>query len=225
MTTRNIDDHLSIVDMCSRTARFSRPQSARYVLQASTSLSMSPGWIDVAQHGELVIYCYCYDDDDKSNTFWGKRYDSYNQVWKPTPHSPWSWSRPQLAMLGEFIYAFGGRSRDNACQTTDSVARLHPNVGVWEDLPPMLDCRADAGSAVLDGRLYVFGGSMEVRLGVMHVHNSAECFYPASNEWHRLPTMLQPRHRPRGVVVIDSLVYIVDGIDYDDFALLMMALI
>ena len=57
---------------------------------------------------------------------------------------------------------------------------------------------------------------MDVRLGVMHVHNSAECYCPSSNERHMLLAMLQPRQGPRGVVVIDNLVYIVDGIDYDE---------
>ena len=48
----------------------------------------------------------------------------------------------------------------------------------------------------------------------MHVLNSVECYCPLLDEWHMMPSMLQPR-KPQGVVAIGDSFYIIDGVDYD----------
>ena len=126
MPRRSIEEFLSIGDVFFLIARFAGPQTARYVLQASKSLTLSPEWIDVAQHGELFIYCSHFSTN--SEIVWKERYDSYNQVWKAMPDTPWAWREPHLAVLGEFIYAFGGSDREAA--STDAVVRLHLHDGV-----------------------------------------------------------------------------------------------
>ena len=45
--------------------------------------------------------------------------------------------------------------------------------------------------------------------------NSVEYYCPSSDEWHIMPSMIQPRISPRGVVAVNEQFYIVDGVDYD----------
>ena len=84
MPRRSIEEFLSIGDACSRIARSAGPQTARNVLQASKALTKNSEWIDVAQHGELLIYCRRFgfnSEEERYDSYdllpaWGERYDS-----------------------------------------------------------------------------------------------------------------------------------------------------
>ncbi len=53
--------------------------------------------------------------------------------------------------------------------------------------------RGGVASAVLDGRLYVFGGEGDAR-SPLGVFAAAEAYDPASDRWEVLPAMRTPRH-------------------------------
>ena len=80
----------------------------------------------------------------------------------------------------------------------------------------MLNPGIGEGSVVFDGRFYILGGYQHTDNRVVaRVLNSVECYSPSPDEWQLLPPMLQPRMNPRGVVVIGTCLFIVDGVDYD----------
>jgi hypothetical protein len=60
------------------------------------------------------------------------------------------------------IYIVGGRT--HSCPHLQDLLSFNPVTGEWSALPPMLVPRSHMGVAVLDGYLYVVGGSNRHRM-------------------------------------------------------------
>ena len=80
---------------------------------------------------------------------------------------------------------------DKTGQYLNIVERFDPRKTTWENLPPMLARRTNAGGAAIKQRLFVFGG--------LHQHStdrdSCEVFDPATDMWSSIPsqfTLSQP---------------------------------
>ncbi|CAL1138389.1 unnamed protein product [Cladocopium goreaui] len=93
---------------------------------------------------------------------------------------------PAIQEALTWLYVCGGSGHQQ--QVRSSVERLDPSTGHWEALPAMAQRRFGSSSAVLDGCLYVCGGSED-----QQALNSAERFNPARGAWEALPSMLLPR--------------------------------
>lgn len=87
-----------------------------------------------------------------------------------------------------------------------------PGDGFWDSLAPMPDARKGTSSAVVDGKIYVFG---DHRLNAFW--DRTEAYDPQSDEW----TQLAPIPTGRGMAaaaVVDGIIYLIGGNNsYDNY--------
>ena len=122
-------------------------------------------------------------------------------MWEPLPALPFPYNGSLLAVLGTFLYSFGGLDPYTP-RITRSVNRLNMIEGeTWQTRSSMIHCRTDQGLLTNNGKFYVFRGyTSTLSPRIKRVLNSVECYCPSLNEWHTMPPMLQPRKKNRGVV-------------------------
>nr|CDJ86622.1 Kelch repeat type 1 domain containing protein [Haemonchus contortus] len=87
-----------------------------------------------------------------------------------------------VSVLDGCLYAVGGCENTTAL---NSVERIDPRVGIWEEVCPMLTRRWGHGSAVLHGELYVVGGHN----GNSGELGSAEKYDLRANKWTSVADM------------------------------------
>eukprot|EP00808_Paulinella_micropora_P002951 g14699.t1 len=117
------------------------------------------------------------------------------------------------AVLKDNLYVVGGMSSDPS-QTSpgkssklvalSSAVRYIASKRVWEEIPPMSYKRSMPAVAVLNGELYVVGGS--------HSTNQIEKFNPETDTWSLLPPM-KSRREQCAAVVLDERLYVLGGDD------------
>jgi N-acetylneuraminic acid mutarotase len=120
-------------------------------------------------------------------------FDAAAGTW--TPKSPLAQRRffAAGAVLDGRIYVVGGHTN---CDPTDSCFEApltsleiyDPAADRWTAGPPMSDARGNAGAAVLNGKLYVAGGT-----NGLYLYDGAiatvEMFDPQSNGWSRMASL------------------------------------
>ena len=105
---------------------------------------------------------------------------------------------------GSYLYAIGGFD-DQTEQHLNIVERFDPRKNTWENLPPMLERRANAGGAVIKQMLFVFGG--------FHQHSrDSDCVYcevfdPATDMWSIIPSQFT-QSRPTSAVSFKGKIYV-----------------
>eukprot|EP00747_Dinoflagellata_sp_TGD_P167747 gnl/TRDRNA2_/TRDRNA2_192771_c0_seq1.p1 gnl/TRDRNA2_/TRDRNA2_192771_c0~~gnl/TRDRNA2_/TRDRNA2_192771_c0_seq1.p1 ORF type:complete len:344 (+),score=60.64 gnl/TRDRNA2_/TRDRNA2_192771_c0_seq1:67-1032(+) len=84
------------------------------------------------------------------------------------------------SMINDRIYIVGGHNGESPLRTLESFTpgRSISDRGEWTELPPMLARRAYPAAGVLDGKMFVMGGSSDGR-----TLNTVEVFDPESNQW------------------------------------------
>ena len=94
----------------------------------------------------------------------------------------------------------GGMDSDGA--SLSSVEIFDPATNSWRNGPSMAVARDNPGSAVLNGKIYVFGGRTRFAAGgeVTSTPTSVEMFDPATNTWTELPMSDMPTGRRTPVV-------------------------
>jgi PKD repeat protein len=106
------------------------------------------------------------------------RLDPSTGVWYSSPLVAPN-RRPAYALLGDQLYQMGGVA-GGAPSTTD-VYILDLTAGSWSLGPSLLVARGDhSRAAVLDGRIYIVGGSIG---GNQEVLNEMEEYDPATGNW------------------------------------------
>ncbi len=75
--------------------------------------------------------------------------------------------------------------------------------------------RAGAAAAVLDGRLYVFGGEGN-SADATGVFAETESYNPAEDRWNTHPPMHTPRHGT-GAAAVGRTIYVPGGADVEGF--------
>lgn len=113
-------------------------------------------------------------EDGLSNAVY--TYDIVDQTWKALAPKPTAVSEMQAALLGEMIYVPGGLTADG--QPTIVVERFDPRAGKWESAAPLPAPRSAYGMAVLEGKLYLFGG-----WDGKEYQNSLFIYDPTENRW------------------------------------------
>jgi hypothetical protein len=103
----------------------------------------------------------------------------------PTPRS-----RPAVVGLaGKLVVAGGFDLYERSVQTVEAY---DPIAETWTELAPLPTARGDAAAAILNGKMYVLGGSVTASHGIRRPAS-----WTASRSTTRLPTAgRQPRRCP-----------------------------
>ena len=91
-----------------------------------------------------------------------------------------------VAVLNSHLFAIGGCNG----QSLETVEIYSPDKNTWTIIAPMKQWRSDVGTAVVDGLLYIVGGS-----DGMEYLNSMEVFHPQKRKWTSSTSMQTTRKR------------------------------
>ncbi|XP_016660877.1 ring canal kelch homolog isoform X2 [Acyrthosiphon pisum] len=111
-----------------------------------------------------------------------------------------------VGVLGDFIYAVGGR--DGYRNTVDSVEVFDVNIQKWKMVSSMSIERSSVGVGVLNNHLYAVGGIY----GRGYSSKSVEYYDPTLDTWAPVAEMSVCR-QGAGVGVLDGLMYAIGGFD------------
>ena len=109
-----------------------------------------------------------------------------------------------LVVIGGKLYAVGGRFNTFEYNTNE-LDVYDPATNSWKLLKPMPTARSGMAVAVLDEKIFAFGGE---RLG--GTFNQSEVYDPATNTWAVLTPMPMSVHGT-GAVTIGGTIYIPAG--------------
>ncbi len=107
-------------------------------------------------------------------------------------------------VVRDMIYVIGGRLL-NPDHNFDVVEAYDAARDRWSREAPMPQASGAGGSAVLDGKVHVFGG--ESRSATFDLH---EVYDPASNQWSSAAPLPTPRHGI-AVAALNGKIYVIGG--------------
>lgn len=148
-------------------------------------------------------------------TKWFDRFNPVTKEFTGLPDAPHSRDHAQAAVVGDYLYHFGGRQTSHATGdifnlTVAEVDRFNFKTQTWETLPNSANLptpRAGGNTAVVgDFILYIGGESAVQKLA----HNEVEAFNTKTLTWHTLPSLNTGRHSGGATIVSDAL-YAVTG--------------
>jgi len=136
-----------------------------------------------------------------------------NEVFNPSSNEwiarrPMRVAREHLAsgVVGKRFFAVGGRVVRGGGMTNLDVVEMYDVEGdVWSVRSPMPTARSGIAAAVVDGKLYVFGGESAVK-----TFSEVEAYDPESDTWQRVAELPTPRHG-LGVAAVGNKIYTVAG--------------
>lgn len=133
-------------------------------------------------------------------------YDPQTVQWTESIPLPFPREHFNLIALGGKLYAIGGRI-ENYAQNVATVFSLdlHDKNAEWRTLPLMPTPRSGTQAAVLDGKIFLFGGE---KFG--GVYNNTEMFDPVSGRWTELTPMPLGRHGTQAVT-LGNMIFIPGG--------------
>jgi N-acetylneuraminic acid mutarotase len=142
-----------------------------------------------------------------------EEYDIAGNTWRPRAVMPTPRNHHGVAAVGGKIYAIGGRVSSIFITTgsnIDVVEAYDPATDSWSrPLKRMPKPRSGGATGVYNGRIYYVGGETQ-DADMLAAFRSVEAYDPATNQWHILPPMLNPRHGHAGEVLGDRF-YTVSG--------------
>ena len=104
-----------------------------------------------------------------------------------------------LVALSDRLYAVGGRLNTFEFNTNEMDV-YDPAANAWKTAKPMPTARSGMGVAVLDGRIFAFGGER-----LSGTFNQAEGYDPASEAWAELAPMPMSVHGTGAATVGDTI--------------------
>jgi N-acetylneuraminic acid mutarotase len=134
-------------------------------------------------------------------------YDPKTNKWTDSVPLPFPREHFNVLLLNRKLYAIAGRI-GNFSQNLSTILTLDLNQKnpQWEqNLPLMPTARSGTQAAILDGKIFVFGGE---KFG--GVFNNAEMFDPVTERWSELTHMPIGRHGT-GAVVMNNMIFIPAG--------------
>lgn len=126
----------------------------------------------------------------------------------------------QLAASGNFIYAFGGFAYEGstkpAWKSIDVVERYDILKNKWEELAPMPRKRSSNALAIIDSKVYLFGGWDATPKFENDIdgkfHSEVDVFDMATEEWNTLDVELPKKRRAFSAFVRADQIYLLGGI-------------
>jgi N-acetylneuraminic acid mutarotase len=133
-------------------------------------------------------------------------YDPQTDQWTESIPLPFPREHFNLIALSGKLYAIGGRI-ENYAQNVATVFSLdlHDKNAEWRTLPLMPTPRSGTQAAVLDGKIFLFGGE---KFG--GVYNNTEMFDPVSERWTELTPMPLGRHGTQAVT-LGNMIFVPGG--------------
>ena len=125
-------------------------------------------------------------------------FDPATEVWTPASDMPTARNSHAAAVIDGRIYVVGGRQfteQPNGEYASVNIASLEvydPATELWETRSPLPQAAGGISAAVVDGKLYVFGGEQWVP--EQAIIAEAWVYDPALDQWSALPDMETPRH-------------------------------
>ncbi len=109
------------------------------------------------------------------------------------------------------IWVIGGMGNDGV--SLSSVEIFNPATGAWRAGPALTMPRDNPGSAVLGGKIYVFGGRTRFASGGEgpDTPTSVEMFNPATNGWSELMNPMPTGRRAPVVAVLNGKALVIGG--------------
>lgn len=140
-------------------------------------------------------------------------YDPDADTWTVLPSLPGAVAGATAVALNGLLYVMGGY--DASSHALSGVQVYNPTSNAWTTdphagaIPPMLVARHSAASAVLNGRIYVFGGVPDAS---SQPTNEAEVFDPALGAWKAIAPLPLPLALHAAAALAGKL-YVVGGSD------------
>jgi N-acetylneuraminic acid mutarotase len=104
------------------------------------------------------------------------------------------------------IHAIGGRFNSDYSENLALHHIYDPAANRWGEAAPLLKPRSGIAAAVLNGKIYLFGG--EAPQGTFADN---DVYDPANNRWQSAPPMPTPRHGLGAATVGDRIFVIAGG--------------
>ncbi|MEX0755466.1 MAG: kelch repeat-containing protein [Actinomycetota bacterium] len=147
----------------------------------------------VARHDGLLYYLGGLHDGVAVP--WVDVYDPVADTWESLPDMPRARDHFQAAVIGDVLYAIGGRTGNGTTPFGHNDA-LDLQTGEWTTgLEPLPTPRAGYAVAVLGPEILVIGGE-----GNGKAYRKVEAYLPSGDSWRTLARMNVPRHGIQAVV-------------------------
>jgi lysophospholipase L1-like esterase len=167
----------------------------------------------VVHGGKLYVVCGIINGHWDGNVSWLDVYDFKTGLWSQLPDAPHARDHFQAAVIGDTIYAAGGRRTSGA--TNEVFNLVVPEVdgfdvksGKWTTTPtPLPTPRAGTASINLTGKLVIAGGETGTQ---PLAHSEVERYDPGSGKWDALPSLARGRHGS-GLILDRGALYIASG--------------
>ncbi|MFG0287617.1 MAG: Kelch repeat-containing protein [Rhodopirellula sp. JB044] len=169
----------------------------------------------VIHNGGLYLVCGIRNGHWNGWVSWLDRLDLATGQWEQLPDAPHVRDHFQSAVVGNKLYAAGGRKTSGVSKEVFSLTI--PEVDVydidqreWSTLPEESNLptpRAGCFAISLDGRLLIAGGESS---GQKTAHNEIESLDPETNQWKTMSTFSTGRHGT-GVIYYEGSLYTAAG--------------
>ena len=141
-------------------------------------------------------------------------YDTQTNTWHKAANMPTPRVAVRTAVFSDQIYVFGGYDRKGprgALRYKKTVEVYDTQTDTWLKKPDMPTLRKSFMTAVVDGKIYLIGGSIDgKRLGEEIFTGLVEVYDPLTNRWEKRADMPTARNGVNAAVV-DGKIYVLGG--------------
>ena len=156
--------------------------------------------------GQLYVYVPNFNDAGAL-----LRYDPATNRWETLAPPPVSHADGAGGAVSGRFYLAGGCCEFNPDRNATRTLNVYnSNTNSWTTKASMNVNRRDGSSGVIDGKLYVAGGTDEA----FNELSSVEVYDPATNQWTSLASMPKPRAHSAGAVA-NGKFYVIGGLGED----------
>jgi N-acetylneuraminic acid mutarotase len=140
-------------------------------------------------------------------------YDPVTDTWTGKSEMPTARQGLSTSVVNGRIYAIGGGESSSSSylqvETFSTVEEYDPATDTWTTKSPMPTERGWHSANVVDGKIYIIGGSQDSSPGYGHVM-AVEVYDPATDTWSQKGDMPESRAAGSGSVV-DGKIYLIGG--------------
>jgi N-acetylneuraminic acid mutarotase len=141
-----------------------------------------------------------------------EEYNPATDTWTTKSEMPTARQGLSTSVVNGKIYAIGGgvspSSSYNGTRTLSTVEKYDPATDTWTTKSEMLTARGFHSASVVDGRIYIIGGSPSIPFsGVL----ALDVYDPATDTWTRKGNIPRARYTGSFTGVVDGKIYVMGG--------------